>query len=62
MKVIFENEIDYKQYIADMDRYIQDLIKLRKENPEQAKKQAEESLERSGILTENGTMKKEICS
>ena len=55
---MFENERVYKQY---MDEYIQNLTRLQKEDPEQARKQAQASLKRSGILNKNGIMKKEIC-
>ena len=58
---MFENERVYKQYIDGMDEYIQNLTRLQKEDPEQARKQAQASLKRSGILNKNGIMKKEIC-
>lgn len=58
---MFENERVYKQYIDGMDEYIQNLTRLQKEDPEQARKQAQDSLRRSGILNKNGIMKKEIC-
>ena len=58
---MFENERVYKQYIDGMDEYIQNLTGLQKEDPEQARKQAQASLKRSGILNKNGIMKKEIC-
>ena len=57
---MFENERVYKQYIDGMDEYIQNLTRLQKEDPEQARKQAQASLKRSGILNKNGIMKKEI--
>ena len=55
---MFENERVYKQYIDGMDEYIQNLTRLQKEDPEQARKQAQASLKRSGILNKNGIMKK----
>ena len=58
---MFENERVYKQYIDGMDEYIQNLTRLQKEDPEHARKQAQASLKRSGILNKNGIMKKEIC-
>ena len=58
---MFENERVYKQYIDGMDEYIQNLTRLQKEDPEQARKQAQASLKRSGILNKKGIMKKEIC-
>lgn len=58
---MFENERVYKQYIDGMDEYIQNLARLQKEDPEQARKQAQDSLRRSGLLNKNGIMKKEIC-
>ena len=58
---MFENERVYKQYIDGMDEYIQNLTRLQKEDPEQARKQAQASLKRSAILNKNGIMKKEIC-
>lgn len=50
---MFENERVYKQYIDGMDEYIQNLTRLQKEDPEQARKQAQASLKRSGILNKN---------
>ena len=44
---MFENERVYKQYIDGMDEYIQNLTRLQKEDPEQARKQAQASLKRS---------------
>lgn len=58
---MFENEKVYKQYIEGMDQYIQELTRLNRVNPEEARKRAQTSLKRSGILNSNGTMKKEIC-
>ena len=57
---MFENERVYKQYIDGLDEYIQNLTRLQKEDPEQARKQAQASLKRSGILNKNVNMKKDI--
>ena len=58
---MFENERVYKQYIDGMDEYIQNLTRLQKEDPEQARLQGEASVKRSGILNKSGIMKKQIC-
>lgn len=58
---MFENEKMYKQYIEGMDQYIQELTELKKVDPEKAKAQAKESLQRSGILNSKGKIKSNIC-
>lgn len=58
---MFENEKMYKQYIEGMDQYIQELTELKKIDPENAKAQAKESLQRSGILNSKGKIKSNIC-
>ena len=58
---MFENEKQYKAYIDGMDQYIENLKKMRKENPEKARKNAVENLIESGIFNPNGTPKKKVC-
>lgn len=58
---MFSNEKTYKKYIEGMDKYIQDLTDLKKIDPEKAKRQAEYSLKRSGILNCKGKIKDKIC-
>ena len=41
---MFENEKAYKAYIDGMDQYIENLKKMKKENPERAREKARESL------------------
>lgn len=51
-----------EDYIAGMEEYIQDLKNLGKSDPEEARRQAKESLIRSGILNEDGSLKEHICN
>ena len=53
-------EIDIN-YIKGMDDYIKEFEKLKKENPQEAKIRAKESLIESGVLDEEGNPKKQIC-
>lgn len=46
----------YEDAIKQMDRYIENLKELHKTNPELAKKIARESLQKSGILDEDGKL------
>ncbi|BEG59059.1 hypothetical protein G4926_12040 [Anaerostipes hadrus] len=57
----FEIDINYKSYIKGMDDYIKEFEKLKKENPQEAKIRAKESLIESGVLDEEGNPKKQIC-
>ena len=50
----------HKQWI-DMDQYIENLKKMKKENPERAREKARESLVESGVFNSDGTPKKNIC-
>ena len=56
-----EIDINYKSYIKGMDDYIKEFEKLKKENPQEAKIRAKESLIESGVLDEEGNPKKQIC-
>mgnify|MGYP000153715467 FL=1 len=56
-----QNERTYKAYIEGIDDYIEHLEKMNKVNPEAARKEAMESLIRSGILNSDGKPKKQIC-
>lgn len=58
---MFENEKEYISYIQGMDRYIEKLKKMRKDNPGKAKEKALESLIESGVFNDDGTPKKKIC-
>lgn len=58
---MFKDEKTYKAYMEKMDTYIRELEKLNEVNPEEAKRQARESLIRSGILNTDGSPKKQIC-
>jgi len=49
----------HNQYIEGMKNYINTLETM---NPADAKKEAKESLIRSGVLTKKGTLKKNIVS
>ena len=44
-----------------MDRYIEKLKKMRKDNPGKAKEKALESLVESGVFNDGETPKKKIC-
>lgn len=46
----------YEAEIKQMDKCIEDLKELRKTNPKLAKKIARESLQKSGILDEDGEL------
>lgn len=46
----------YKDAIKEIEKYKEDLKELSKTNPELAKKIARESLQRSGILDEDGRL------
>lgn len=46
----------YEETIKAMDKYIEDLKKLYKTNPELAKKEAIEALQRAGILGKDGKL------
>lgn len=56
-----QNEKTYKAYIEGIDDYIEQLEKMNKVNPEAARKEAMESLIRSGVLNSDGKPKKQIC-
>lgn len=48
---------EYMKYaINEMEKYIQNLKELKRNNPELAKKIARESLQRSGILDKDGKL------
>lgn len=49
----------HEKNMKDMQTYINSFYKMGKE---QAKKEARESLIRTGVMTSNGTMKKRICN
>ena len=57
-----ENEKVYKAYIDGMDKYIKELNKMEKSNPEKAKKRAVKSLLESGVFDTNGITKDNICN
>lgn len=50
------------EFVQKMEDYINMFEKLIAENPEKAKKEAKESLIRSGIANENGDIKEIIVS
>lgn len=52
------SDTQYKSYISGMDQYIEQLKYM---EPEKAKEKAKESLIRSGIMDENGKLRKHIC-
>lgn len=56
-----QNEKTYKAYIEGIDDYIEQLEKMNKVNPEAARKEAMESLIRSGVLNSDGKPKNQIC-
>lgn len=58
---MFENEKEYQDYIDGMDRYIEKLKKMRRDNPKEAKEKAIKSLIDSGVFNKDGTPKKRIC-
>lgn len=49
-----------QEMLNDMDKYIGNLKRIRKENPELAKELATKSLIGSGVFNEDGTPKKNI--
>lgn len=53
--------MDYLSYIQGMDAYIKWLKILKQENPKRAKQIARKSLIDSGVLSKDGTPKKNIC-
>lgn len=48
-------------YIESMDKYIEELKELNRENPEQAREKATQNLIDSGIFNAEGKLKKQIC-
>ena len=46
------------KYVSDFDRYINNFIELVKTNPEEAKKQARKALYETGVIDENGNLRK----
>lgn len=51
-----------EEYLEDMDQYIHNLKELQKENPEEAKREAKESLICSGVLDLESNVKEQICN
>lgn len=51
----------YKAYLEGMDRYIEELEAMESIDPVKAKKEAKNSLIRSGVLDKKGNPKKQIC-
>ena len=49
-----------QEMLNDMDKYIGNLKRIRKENPELAKEFAKKSLIESGILNPDGSIKEKI--
>lgn len=49
-----------QEMLNDMDKYIGNLKRIRKENPELAKEMAVQSLIESGVFNEDGTPKENI--
>lgn len=51
-----------QEMLENMDKYIESLKTIRKENPESAKEMAVQSLIESGVFNEDGTPKENIVN